>query len=214
MNKTVTAIVVAVVILLLIAIVLMVVRNRKSKRLRQEFGPEYDRTIESKGKRRQAEKDLEARKDERAHLELRPLSAATRERYTSSWTHVQAKFVDEPVLAVNEADSLVTQLMSERGYPTDDFDTQSRLLSVDHVHVLEAYRSAHEIELRSRAQQASTEDIRHAMLGFRRVFEDVLADSSDGPSVGDDRPHATSSDHSDSHDSSRLIIKPDRNAST
>ena len=211
-GQVVTAIVVAVVILLLIAAALMVIRSRKSKRLRQEFGPEYDRTIGSTGKRRQGERDLEARKDEHAQLELRPLSAATRDRYTSSWTQVQSKFVDAPVLAVNEADSLVTKLMAERGYPTDDFATQSRLLSVDHVQVLESYRSAHEIELRSRAQQASTEDIRHAMLGFRRVFDDVLADSQ-ASSPAEDGDQHTPIDGNDSS-ASRRVTEHDRESST
>ncbi|MCW2670180.1 MAG: hypothetical protein JWO27_2077 [Frankiales bacterium] len=195
-TQAVVTIVAIVVIVLLAAAVAVATRRRRSTQLREEFGPEYDRTVGDAGKRRDAEKDLAARKDEYAELDLRPLTPAARERYTSSWTQVQAKFVDAPALAVSEADTLVTQLMADRGYPTEDFDVQARLLSVEHAHVLESYRSAHGVELASRARQASTEDIRNAMLDFRRVFEDVMAesdntsdDSDTRNSTGDSEPY-------------------------
>jgi hypothetical protein len=193
MSHAVIAIIVVVVVILLLAVVAAAARKRRSSRLRGEFGPEYDRTVQGAGKRRHAEKELSARKDEHDQLQLRALTPAARERYTASWTQVQAKFVDAPVLAVNEADTLVTQLMADRGYPTDNFDAQARLLSVEHGHVLDGYRSAHDVELKSRAQQASTEDIRNAMLDFRRVFEDLMAteaptDDGPYPSAGGDQP--------------------------
>jgi hypothetical protein len=164
-----------VVVLLLVALGLAAARKRRSAALREEFGPEYDRALDDTGKRRDAEKDLAARKDEHDQLELRPLTPAARERYTASWTAAQARFVDAPAQALNEADALVTQLMAERGYPTDDFDSRTRLLSVEHAHVLDDYRSAHEVELASRARTADTESVRNAMLDFRRVFEDLMA---------------------------------------
>lgn len=172
----VAIVIVVIVALLLIAVAAAAARHRRTKRLRSEFGPEYDRTVGGAGKRRDAEKDLLARKDEHAQLELRELTPAARERYLTNWTQVQSKFVDSPVIAVNEADELVTQVLAERGYPTEDFDTQARLLSVEHAHVLENYRAAHQVELNSRAQQANTEQIRNALLDFRSVFEEVIAD--------------------------------------
>jgi hypothetical protein len=179
---------VAIVVIVAFAVVVAVAAGKqRSTRLRQEFGPEYDRTVRDADKRREAEKELAARKDEHAELDLRPLTPAARERYLSSWAEVQARFVDAPALAVNEADTLVTQLMAERGYPTEDFDAQARLLSVEHAHVLDSYRSAHDVELSSRTRQASTEDIRNAMLDFRRVFEDVMADSRDDRDANDPR---------------------------
>jgi hypothetical protein len=183
-TQAVVTVVAIVAIVLFAVVVAMAARKQRSSRLREEFGPEYDRTVAESDKRRQAEKDLAARKDEHAELDLRPLTPAARDRYMSSWVEVQARFVDTPALAVNEADSLVTQLMAERGYPTEDFDSQARLLSVEHAHVLDSYRSAHDTELSSRAHQASTEDIRNAMLDFRRVFEDVIADSKDDRDAG------------------------------
>jgi hypothetical protein len=187
-TAAVIALVVIVILALLVAAILAAAaRKRRTDRLRGEFGNEYDRTLDDAGKRRTAEKDLAARKEEHAELELRPLSAAARERYTASWTQVQARFVDSPVLAVSEADALVTELMNERGYPTDEFDSQARLLSVEHGHVLESYRSAHAVELESRTQRAGTEDIRNAMLDFRRVFEDVMGEAASDNRVLDVR---------------------------
>lgn len=212
-TQAVVTIVAIVVIVLLAAAVAVATRKRRSTQLREEFGPEYDRTVGDAGKRRDAEKDLAARKDEYAELDLRPLTPAARERYTSSWTQVQAKFVDAPALAVSEADTLVTQLMADRGYPTEDFDVQARLLSVEHAHVLESYRSAHTVELASRARQATTEDIRNAMLDFRRVFEDVMAESdntSDGSgsdtrnSTGDSEPYPVEPTDRETESESRL----------
>jgi hypothetical protein len=214
-TQAVVTIVAIVVIVLLAAAVAVATRKRRSTQLREEFGPEYDRTVGDAGKRRDAEKDLAARKDEYAELDLRPLTPAARERYTSSWTQVQAKFVDAPALAVSEADTLVTQLMADRGYPTEDFDVQARLLSVEHAHVLESYRSAHTVELASRARQATTEDIRNAMLDFRRVFEDVMAESdaeSDNTddasdtrnSTGDSEPYPVEPTDRETESESRL----------
>ncbi|MCW2707371.1 MAG: hypothetical protein JWM22_1213 [Frankiales bacterium] len=212
-TQAVVTIVAIVVIVLFAAAVAVATRRRRSTQLREEFGPEYDRTVGDAGKRRDAEKDLAARKDEYAELDLRPLTPAARERYTSSWTQVQAKFVDAPALAVSEADTLVTQLMADRGYPTEDFDVQARLLSVEHAHVLESYRSAHTVELASRARQATTEDIRNAMLDFRRVFEDVMAESdntSDGSgsdtrnSTGDSEPYPVEPTGRETETESRL----------
>ncbi|MDX6220584.1 MAG: hypothetical protein QOJ48_2265 [Frankiales bacterium] len=212
-TQAVVTVVAIVVIVLLAAAVAVATRKRRSTQLREEFGPEYDRTVGDAGKRRDAEKDLAARKDEYAELDLRPLTPAARERYTSSWTQVQAKFVDAPALAVSEADTLVTQLMADRGYPTEDFDVQARLLSVEHAHVLESYRSAHTVELASRARQATTEDIRNAMLDFRRVFEDVMAESdntSDGSgsdtrnSTGDSEPYPVEPTDRETESESRL----------
>lgn len=176
-DTVVTVIAVAAVVLVAALIAMAFSRQRRSARLKDTFGPEYDRTVEETGKRRQAERDLAARRDEHAKLELRDLTPAARERYAAEWTDVQARFVDEPVVALTLADSLVTRLMGERGYPTDDFETRERLLSVEHNRVLDGYRSAHQVELSSRSNEATTETIRRAMLDFRQVFENLMGDT-------------------------------------
>lgn len=185
--STTTLVVIIIVVVVVLAIIAAAVaaaaRKRRTQKLQSEFGPEYDRSVEGSGKRRDAERDLAARKDEHAELELRPLSAAARQRYLVSWTATQNKFVDAPELALNEADTLVTQLMAERGYPTKDFDKQARLLSVDHAHVLSDYRSAHDVELASHGHTADTESVRNAMLDFRKVFEELV---EEGGTLGSD----------------------------
>ncbi|MCW2968038.1 MAG: hypothetical protein JWM71_1810, partial [Solirubrobacteraceae bacterium] len=111
-------------------------------------------------------------------LQLRPLTPAAQQRFTDAWTSVQTRFVDTPALALTEADTLVTQLLTERGYPVEDFDTKSRLLSVEHADLMDSYRNAHQVEVASRARAADTETVRNAFLDFRSVFENVMADAT------------------------------------
>ena len=177
-----TALIVVLVIVVVLAVVAAAawsvrVRRRRAA-LQAGFGPEYDRTVASSEKRRSAERELTARQQEHEALTLRPLSSAARARYQERWTEIQTKFVDAPALALNEADSLVTQLLADRGYPTDGFEEKARLLSVEHAHVIEDYRGAHAVEVDNRAGNADTEAVRNAMLAFRRVFEDVMGESA------------------------------------
>ena len=181
-TSTVVAIVLIVaLVLLLAAVVAAAARKRRTARLRDSFGPEYDRTVEDAGRRRDAEKELLARREEHEQLQLRPLTPAARDRFSTAWAGVQSRFVDTPAVALTEADALVTELLTERGYPVEDFDTKSRLLSVEHAGVMDSYRSAHAVEVASRARTADTETVRNAFLDFRRVFEDVMSDGADEP---------------------------------
>ena len=193
-TEIVAIVLVLVIALLLVLVAMTALRKRRSANLRNDFGKEYDRTVEEAGKRRDAEKELLARKEEHGSLELRPLTRTAQQRFTSAWTGIQTRFVDTPALALTEADALVTQLLSERGYPVDDFDTKTRLLSVEHTDVLEAYRHAHDVEEQSRARTADTETVRNAFLDFRRVFEDVMAGAAaddDQAPYPDDEPQVT-----------------------
>src|SRR3954469_3721824 len=106
--------------------------KKRSQQLQSQFGPEYDRTIESADSRRKAESDLAARQERREQLDVRPLSSAARERYTTQWQTVQAQFVDNPTGAVASADTLIQSVMGDRGYPVDDFDGRAADVSVDH----------------------------------------------------------------------------------
>jgi hypothetical protein len=174
-EAVIAIVVLAAVIVLLVAAVAAASRKRRSSRPRGEFGAEDDRTVQDAGKRRRAEKGDSAGEGEREDLQLRPLTPAARERYTASWAQLQAKFVAAPVIALNEADTLLTQLMADRGYPTDSIDAQSRLLSVEPAHLLDGYRPGHDVEFASGMQQATVEDLGNAMLYFRRVFEHLMA---------------------------------------
>jgi hypothetical protein len=143
----------------------------RSRRLRNRFGPEYDRSLESADSRRAAERELTAREKRYAQLNLRPLSVAARARYTEQWARIQEQFVDDPAASVGGADELVHAVMRERGYPTDDFEQQAADLSVEHGAAVGHYRDAHQIRGRS---DAGTEDLRNALMHYRTMFRSLV----------------------------------------
>jgi len=174
---------IALVVLVLIAVVAWsVMRGRRSQRLQQRFGPEYDRTVRTAGDRRGAESELESRLEHRSGLTIRPLAPAARDRYAEAWRGAQGRFVDSPPDAVHEADQLVIVVMRERGYPIDDFETRAGDVSVDHPEVVENYRAAHAISQASEQGDAQTEDLRQAMVHYRTLFERLLG-GSDGQQI-------------------------------
>jgi len=184
------------VLLLVVGAVLVAVGLVASRRraLRNRFGPEYDRVVESTEDRRAAERELRERERRHAELELRPLDPASRERYSASWEEIQVRFVDAPDRAVGEADELVTRLIAERGYPTGDYDDQLAHLSVEHARTLDHYRKAHEINERNSRGEATTEQLRQALVHYRALFADLLgtepehlAGTTHTPSDGPDR---------------------------
>ena len=163
----------AVGIALIAGIVFFVWQRQRSQRLRRDFGPEYDRTVEEAGQR-EGEAELRDRVERRRSLDIRPLSADARARYSDSWRLIQERFVDHPVQAIRAADDLVQQVMNERGYPTEDFEQQASDLSVDHSDVVMTYREAHDASLKSDRGQASTEELRKAMVGYKSLFDRLL----------------------------------------
>jgi len=178
---TALIVVIVVVVLLLIgaAVALPAMRRR---RLQEQFGPEYQRTVESTGDRREAEQDLAERAQRRKKLEIRPLDPAARDGYAQRWRRTQERFVDAPIEAVGEADTLVQQVMRDRGYPVGDFDQQARDISVDHADVVSEYHAAHDISVLNQQHRASTEQLREAMVHYRALFAELLdgGDSASG----------------------------------
>lgn len=177
-GTTIGVIVAVLVVLAVVAVLLKMYLQRKH--LRQKFGPEYDRAVERSGNRMAAERELAERERAHAQLELRPLDDRTRESYAQDWTRVQEQFVDAPAEAVGQADRLVTALMAERGYPTEGYEKRMSLLSVEHSRTLEHYRAAHAISRRQDGGEASTEDLRNAMVHYRTLFEDLLGQRREG----------------------------------
>jgi hypothetical protein len=176
---------------LVIAAVWAGLRAARSRRLQERFGPEYQRAIDERGDRREAEAELQEREHAREQLEIRPLSEPARERYSAAWEEVQASFVDNPSGAVAEADRLVAEVMRERGYPVDDFEQQAALVSVDHPRVVEHYRQGHDIYLSFDRGEASTEDLRQAMQHYRALFDELLDDAAEQPRRTDGRVTTT-----------------------
>jgi hypothetical protein len=181
------------IVVVVIALAVIAIRQRRAAALRQRFGPEYERAVETQEDRRAAEAELRERERQHALLDIRPLPEDMRVRFTQEWQDLQERFVDEPPEAVVAADRLVYVVMDMRGYPMGDFDTQADLVSVDHPEVVENYRMAHGIYERAQAQQASTDDLREALLRYRSLFEELLRASDEqagatagrGPDEGD-----------------------------
>lgn len=173
--STVVMVVVAVVVVALLAGGgFLLWTQARTQRLRRQFGPEYDRAIERHGSRGAAEKELASRTQRHQELELRELEPQQREDYRARWTGVQEQFVDAPEQAVQQADQLVIQVMEVRGYPTEGFEDQVAHLSVEHGRTLDHYRRGHDISARAAGKEASTEDLRQAMVHYRALFEDLV----------------------------------------
>jgi hypothetical protein len=172
----ITAIIIAVAALAVAVWALL--QTQRTKHLRSKFGPEYDHVVDREGNRRRAEAELANRETRVKKLNIRDLAPQDQRRFADSWRREQANFVDNPGAAVSQADVLVMEVMAARGYPTNDFSTQVADLSVDHARVIGNYREAHQIADRSRGGQASTEDLRRAMICYRTLFEELLGSSA------------------------------------
>jgi hypothetical protein len=170
-----TLIIVAVVVVVAIAALAWVYNLRQRReRLRARFGPEYDRIVRDAGSEQKAEALLDERARRVSKYHIRELKHDERVRFSEAWRRVQAKFVDDPAAAVTEADMLVTEVMTVRGYPMADFDRRTEDLTVDHAPVVDHYRSAHDIAVRHSRGAASTEDLRQALVHYRELFADLL----------------------------------------
>jgi hypothetical protein len=173
METTTIILIVALAIAVGLIAVLLFSRLR-SQRLRERFGPEYERTLRETDDRRRAEAELEARQRRVQKLDIREIALDEATRYAQAWKVVQARFVDDPSGAVGEADRLVGEVMEKRGYPVGDFEQRAADLSVDHATVVEHYREAHAIAERQSGADADTEDLRRAMVHYRALFSDLL----------------------------------------
>jgi len=166
----------AVVVVIAVALVWLYVRKRRrtTANLRQAFGPEYDRAVLAHGSERKAESKLADREKRVEKLKIRDLDPMEHERFSKRWASVQSGFVDSPKGAVAEADDLVSSVMEARGYPVADFDHRAEDLSVDHPGVVRNYRAAHMIAMRHDKGEASTEDLRQALVHYRDLFDELL----------------------------------------
>jgi hypothetical protein len=170
-------------IIIAIAVALVVIvlagwsyaRARRSTALKDQFGPEYDRTVDSAGSRRKAEQELAGREEAHDELDIRPLSEAARTRYLEDWQRAERRFVDDPELAAREADSIVRGVLDDKGYPDDDFDSRAAAVSVDHPTLVSRYRHGHDMVHGNGAKgDQRTENLRKAMVDFRAVFEQLV----------------------------------------
>ena len=181
MNATpMSTIVVAVLAVVVVAGALVwavIYRRQQSLRLKRHFGSEYDRAVGRLGGESQAEAELRKREARVAKLKIRPLTAEESARFNEAWSQVQGRFVDAPNKAVAEADKLVRELMSARGYPVGDFEHRAADISVDHPTVVTAYRAAQQIALKEARGGADTEELRQSCT-IERSFPSYLRSTS------------------------------------
>lgn len=177
-----------IVVVVLAVAIWAVARQRRTTNLRERFGPEYDRTVEAADDRRGAEQSLRDRARRRDRLNIVALPEPARARYAEQWRAVQERFIDDPAGSVGSAHALLDEVMAERGYPTRNFEEQADLVSVDHPRVVDNYRAAYGVYTRQREGQASTEDLRDALVRYRSLFEELLPPEG---SAADRRPDAT-----------------------
>lgn len=179
---TVVIIVIVVIVVFVGVGAFVAARLSRTRRLRGRFGPEYERSLQEADSRGDAEAELLEREQRHEELEIRPLDPASRERYGAQWLAIQERFVDAPARSVHDADLLVTELMNERGYPTEEgFGQRLADLSVEHAGTLDHYRAAHEISARVGTDEAETEEMRRALVHYRALFADLL----DGDTAGE-----------------------------
>jgi FtsZ-interacting cell division protein ZipA len=188
-----------IIILIVVAVVLLLVGGlvaarlgagkRRSKQLRDRFGPEYDRAVDQHGGRKEAEEKLTERQERREGLDIRSLEPDKQQRFAVEWRRVQGRFVDAPQEAVRESDHLVKEVMRQRGYPIEDFERRADDISVDHPHVVENYRSAGQIAERNERGETSTEELRQALVHYRALFEELLGEGGGGAPAGGGARH-------------------------
>lgn len=156
-------------------------RQERSKKLRSQFGPEYEHAVQQYGGQNKAEDALMARQKRREKAHIQSLSHTERERFAVQWHNVQSEFVDDPARSIQDADHLVCEVMTARGYPMLEFENRAEDLSVDYPHVVRNYRAAHAIASRHDAGQASTEELRQALVYYRDLFDELLEAHVAGP---------------------------------
>ncbi|MBX7539469.1 hypothetical protein [Qipengyuania sphaerica] len=187
-GQEVTIAVIAIVVVVGALLAWLFVQRKRTQELRDKFGEEYDRTVSTHGKRRDAEADLIEREERVRKLDIRPLTASERDRYTTEWTATKALFVDSPVEAVAKADRLLTDVMNARGYPMADFEKRHADLTVDHGDVAKHYLAGHEIA--DRSSDATTEELRRAFNHYEALFGEMTSDVADGDKDRDGVPDA------------------------
>lgn len=172
--QLIVAAVVLVVVLLVAVGAYLQHRKAKTLALRDRFGTEYDRAVLTHGSTKEAEARLADRKTRVERFEIRNLGPTERERFVTEWQTVQSHFVDHPKTAVTEANELVNALLEARGYPAASFEQRAADISVTYARVMENYRLAHAVAVRLNKAEATTEELRNAMIQYRAIFDELV----------------------------------------
>lgn len=179
-NSSAFWIVIAVIVVFAAIVFTVVYRTQRTQRLRRRFGPEYDREVRTLKSQSKAEAELIEREQRHRKLHIGSLSPEARDRYLEEWTALQSRFVDDPGSAIRDADRIIQNVMRDRGYPADDFARTTEDLSVEHAGLLDKYRMAHRVSVASANGEATTEEMRQAVIAYRDLFERLVAASPTG----------------------------------
>jgi FtsZ-interacting cell division protein ZipA len=167
-------IVVLVLVILGVILGLLFARRQRSKRFQDQFGDEYDRTVQTMGSEKKAQTELDERREHVEAMDIRPLSFEERKRYLADWADVQSKFVDEPGQAIVNADRLIMEVMQVRAYPLSDFEQRAADVSISYPALVSNYRAAREIAIKNEQHLADTEELRQALIYYRSLFDELL----------------------------------------
>ena len=194
MSSTATFLIIAAVLIVAAIIVAAILYHQQQaqrrRHLREHFGPEYDRLVAATGSSRAAERELNAREERAAAFQIRSLSPDERAGFTTRWQQIQAEFVDNPKGSLAHADDLLGEVMNTLGYPVQDFEQRAADLSVDHPVVVQHYHAAHGIALRHKKGEATTEDLRRAMIHYQTLFQELVSDAAPATPLHAPIPHA------------------------
>ncbi len=178
MSTGALAAIIVVAVFVVASLVTWAMTAARRRRLQRLFGSEYERAVGEQQSQLKAEAELASRERRVQGLDIRPLNAADQAEYAGRWAVIQERFVDRPQDAVAQAQLLVTSVMKDRGYPTEGYDQMVADLSVQHASTLEHYRAAYAISQVAAVGNASTEDLRQAMIQYRALFSDLLGEQA------------------------------------
>jgi hypothetical protein len=149
-------------------------RKARAAALRNLFGSEYDRALDIHSTERETGAGLSERETRVSGLRIRELGITERGCFVAEWHAVQSRFLDNPRMAVMEADDLINELVEARGYPPACFEQRSADALLHYPRFIETYRHAHSIAVHSGQGGASTEQLRSAMIEYRDIFDELL----------------------------------------
>ena len=183
-SNTTTMILVAIVFLVVGGLLAMaVMRLQRTRRLRERFGPEYERLVNEAGDKQKAESELEARLAHVEALNIRSLTAEEVNRFSLEWQATQTEFVDEPLASLQKADRLIREVMKTRGYPVEDFEQRAADISVDYPELVTDYRGMHLIAVKEKEDEVGTEEMRQAMVHGRALFENLISQEANAETI-------------------------------
>ena len=170
----------ALVALVLLAVVVLAVvlasarATRRRTAIRSETSGSGSQPGSTSTTEPRTEVDLRDRQDR--HIDLRALPDVARNRYVEEWLAIQERSVENPVQSVIDAETLLSQVLVERGYPGGDDEEHLQLVCDDHPGLADSLRAVSVVRHRVGGGLISPEDLREAMMHYRLLFIDLLAE--------------------------------------